>query len=63
MLRSTNDVPFVRPIGDIGTWRGIHYLAYEAIQEPFDLDPETLDEDSVRKMVHLVASIHDVGAQ
>ncbi len=56
-------IPFVRPISNVGTWRGIHYLAYEAIAEPFKEDPTVLQEDEVRKMVHTVARIHDVGAR
>jgi Ser/Thr protein kinase RdoA (MazF antagonist) len=56
-------IPFVRPIGGVGTWRGIHYVAYEAIEQPFEMDPETLSEDAVRAMVRLVARIHDVGAE
>ncbi|WP_372367676.1 phosphotransferase [Candidatus Uabimicrobium sp. HlEnr_7] len=61
-LRDAN-VPFVRPIGDIGTWRDIHYLVFEAVPKPYNVDPEILDEDAVRTMVHLVAQIHDVGAK
>ena len=57
------DVPFVRPIGGLGTWRGLHYLAYEAVPGPFDVDPKTLDEASVRELVHLAARLHDVGAK
>ncbi len=32
----------VRPIGTPGTWRGIHYLQYETVHPPFDLDPKVL---------------------
>ncbi|MDJ0626703.1 MAG: phosphotransferase [Rhodobacter sp.] len=56
------EVPFVRPVGKIGTWRGIHYLAFHTIPKPYETDPKVLKEPDVRKMVHIVAKIHEVGA-
>ncbi|HHX8313416.1 TPA: phosphotransferase [Vibrio diabolicus] len=57
------DIPFVRPIGEIGCWRGIYYLAFENIVGPYETNPKILNEDKVRQMVHRVARIHEVGAQ
>lgn len=53
----------VRPIGTPGTWRGIHYLRYETIHPPLDLDPKVLTPPSVRAYTHLVARLHRVGAR
>lgn len=55
------DVSTVRPIGDVGTWKGIHYLAYEAVKNPFNESPATLCEESVQKLSHLLAKVHEVG--
>lgn len=55
-------VPFVRPIGQIGTWRNMHYLAFERVPEPFRVDPETLTQPEVEALVWTIARIHDVGA-
>lgn len=54
-------VSAVRPIGNAKTWQGIHYLAYEAISEPFNESPETFNEEEVKKLSHLMAKVHEVG--
>jgi Ser/Thr protein kinase RdoA (MazF antagonist) len=55
------NVAFVRPIGKVRTWNGLHYIVFERIKEPIIDKKNVLDEDSVRKMVHLVAEVHKVG--
>lgn len=56
------DIPFVRPIGGVGTWRGIHYLPFQAVPPPFETDPKVLSLPDVRKLVRTVARLHEVGA-
>lgn len=56
-------VPFVRSIRDVGTWKDINYIVFERIKEPYVENRRVLNEESVRKMVHLVAKIHEVGAR
>jgi len=53
----------VRPIGTPGEWEGIRYQLYERVPPPFALDPEVLTPDLLRAFVHLVARMHQVGAQ
>jgi Ser/Thr protein kinase RdoA (MazF antagonist) len=55
------DVSFVRPVGKVGTWRGVHYLVFEKIQQVISTDKKILNESEVREMVRLVAQVHDVG--
>jgi Ser/Thr protein kinase RdoA (MazF antagonist) len=56
-------VPFVRAIGTAGTYKGLIYLVYKKVESPFESDRMVLDIESARKMVHLAAKMHDVGAQ
>ena len=56
-------VSVVRPLRGPETWRGMHYIAYEAVPKPYGTDRETLDPPSLRAFVHLVARLHQVGAQ
>lgn len=56
-------VPFVRSIGGVRNWHGIYYIAFEAVSKSYALGPEVLDEESVRKLVQVVARIHDVGSK
>lgn len=58
---SDANIPFVRPHGEVGTWRGLHYLAYQAVPTPFVEDKEVLSEEEVRKLVQVVAGLHEVG--
>jgi Ser/Thr protein kinase RdoA (MazF antagonist) len=59
-LRDEN-VSFVRPLGKVGTYKGIHFLLFERVKNPIFNDREVLDEQSVKAMVQLVAKIHEVG--
>lgn len=54
-------VSFVRLIGDLNSWNGLNFIIFEKVKGPVINDRNVLDEDSVRKMVHLVAKIHEVG--
>lgn len=56
-------VPFVRPIGGVRVWNGIYYIVFEDVSKSYSMAPETLDEESVRKLVQVVARIHDVGSK
>jgi Ser/Thr protein kinase RdoA (MazF antagonist) len=56
-------VPFVRPIGDVGTWKDINYIVFEMIKGPLVENRKIMDEESVRKMTHIVAKVHEVGAK
>ncbi|CBW26021.1 conserved hypothetical protein [Halobacteriovorax marinus SJ] len=56
-------VSFVRPIGEVGTWKGLNYIVYERVARPYVDDRSILDEESVKRMVHTVAQIHKVGAK
>lgn len=57
------EIPFVRPIGGVRSWHGIYYIAFEAVAKSYKEAPKILDIGSVRKLVHLVARIHDVGSK
>ena len=59
-LREEN-ISAVRPIDNVKSWNGIHYVAYESINIPFNETPEILSEESVKKLSHLMAKIHNVG--
>lgn len=56
-------VPFARPIGGVGNWRGLYYIIFEKIPKTDSFDRTILDKKSVRQMVQTVAAIHDVGSQ
>lgn len=56
-------VAFVRPIGSVRIWQGIYYIVFETISKSYEVAPEVLSEDSVRRLVQQVARIHDVGAK
>lgn len=55
------EVPFARSVGEIGLWRGMYYLAFERVAEPFRTDPDVLTSSEVEALVQTVARIHDVG--
>ena len=56
-------IPFVRALSDIGEWKGVFYIIFKKVESPFIMDREVLDEKAVRKMVHIVAKMHEVGRQ
>ena len=55
-------VSAVRPIGTIGTWKGVHHLAYERIEPPYEEDLEVFDLETLERFVALIADVHRVGA-
>jgi Ser/Thr protein kinase RdoA (MazF antagonist) len=55
-------VSAVRPIGTIGTWQGVHHLAYERIAPPYEEDRAVFGRADVERLVKLVADVHRVGA-
>jgi Ser/Thr protein kinase RdoA (MazF antagonist) len=59
----TANVPVVCPIGDVGTWKGVHYIVFETIQSSYKNEVEVLNEESVKQLSHLLARTHQVGAK
>ncbi|MCP4810738.1 MAG: phosphotransferase, partial [Proteobacteria bacterium] len=55
-------VSAVRPIGTIGTWQGVHHLAYERIEAPYEEDLKVFDLATLERFVALIADVHRVGA-
>jgi Ser/Thr protein kinase RdoA (MazF antagonist) len=52
-----------RVLGDVKTYKGIHYLEFAMVKAPFNESPEILNEENVKDMAHLMAKIHEVGAK
>ena len=56
-------VSAVRALGEVKTWKGIHYLAYQKIEEPFEESPAVFKDEMVKDLSHLLAKVHEVGAK
>ena len=50
----------IRPIEGVGIWKGICYLAYEAVNNLLNESPDTLHEERAQKCSHLLPKGHEV---
>ena len=53
----------MRPIGGVQVWQGLHHLAYERVERPYEEDREVFTQRHVEQLVDLTVALHEVGAR